>query len=277
MDDPYGVLGVSPGASKDEVKRAYRALAKKYHPDSHPGDKVAEQKMKEINAAYDQIMNPERYRRRPTTAGAHSSSTPSGAGTAGGGYTGNPYGNGDPFAGWYTGPRGSGSGTGNPGGGTDEDPFGGWGTFWFPFGFGTWGTWDASGQRGSSTQEPAVLRAARGYIERRDFSEALHVLDSVGIHDRTARWYYYHARANQGAGKRALAEEDARRSVEMEPGNMEYRMFYAQVQSQPGNTTYSETGQPYRSSGSFLRSILISLILTILLTLACNPLLWARF
>ena len=55
--DPYIVLGLSPGASADEVKAAYRKLAKKYHPDLNPGSKEAEQKMKEINEAYDTIVN----------------------------------------------------------------------------------------------------------------------------------------------------------------------------------------------------------------------------
>lgn len=58
ISDPYKVLGVSPGAGDDEIKKAYRDLAKKYHPDLHPGDKEAERKMNEINAAYDQIKNP---------------------------------------------------------------------------------------------------------------------------------------------------------------------------------------------------------------------------
>jgi len=53
--DPYKVLGVSPDASDDEVKRAYRELAKKYHPDRNPGNAAAAEKMNEINAAYDAI------------------------------------------------------------------------------------------------------------------------------------------------------------------------------------------------------------------------------
>lgn len=58
INDPYQVLGVSPDASDDEIKAAYRNLAKKYHPDLNPGDEAAAQKMNEINAAYDQIKNP---------------------------------------------------------------------------------------------------------------------------------------------------------------------------------------------------------------------------
>ena len=57
--DPYKVLGVPSNASDDEIKKAYRALAKKYHPDLNPGDKEAERKMNDINAAYDQIKDPQ--------------------------------------------------------------------------------------------------------------------------------------------------------------------------------------------------------------------------
>lgn len=58
MKDPYEVLGVSPSASDDEIKRAYRDLARKYHPDNYvdnPLADLAQEKMKDINEAYDAI------------------------------------------------------------------------------------------------------------------------------------------------------------------------------------------------------------------------------
>ncbi len=55
MRDPYEVLGVERGASEEEVTKAYRKLAKKYHPDLNPDNEDAARKMSEINAAYDQI------------------------------------------------------------------------------------------------------------------------------------------------------------------------------------------------------------------------------
>ena len=54
--DPYSVLGISRDATDDEVKKAYRKLAKQYHPDIHPDREFAEKKMAEINAAYDRII-----------------------------------------------------------------------------------------------------------------------------------------------------------------------------------------------------------------------------
>ena len=71
IEDPYKVLGVSPGASDEEIKRAYRRLAKKYHPDINPGDPVAAKKMQQVNAAYEQIKNPEKNQRTDPFGGYH--------------------------------------------------------------------------------------------------------------------------------------------------------------------------------------------------------------
>ena len=74
MDDPYQVLGVSPGASDEEIKQAYRRLAKKYHPDRNPGDQEAARQMQRVNAAYEQIKNPEKASPRGRTGyGGYSS------------------------------------------------------------------------------------------------------------------------------------------------------------------------------------------------------------
>ena len=71
IDDPYKVLGVSPDASDEEIKRAYRKLAKQYHPDLNPGDEVAAKKMQQIKAAYDQIKNPEKYQQQNSGYGGY--------------------------------------------------------------------------------------------------------------------------------------------------------------------------------------------------------------
>ena len=88
MNDPYKILGVTPNASDEEIKKAYRELARKYHPDKYAGTDLADlasEKMKEINAAYEEVQ-----------------AMRSGKQSAGGAY-GNPYGNayGNPYGNPY--------------------------------------------------------------------------------------------------------------------------------------------------------------------------------
>jgi molecular chaperone DnaJ len=99
VQDPYKVLGVSPDASDEEIKKAYRDLTKKYHPDLNPGDAKAAEKMNDINAAYDAIKNGTAQQGYGTGSAYQQAyqqySQQAGYGWGGGGYTG--------WDNWYTG------------------------------------------------------------------------------------------------------------------------------------------------------------------------------
>ena len=117
--DYYDVLGVSRGADADEIKKAYRKMAIKYHPDKNPGDKQAEENFKEAAEAYEVLSNAEkkaRYDQFGHAANAHSASGGGGYGGAGMNMEdifsqfGDIFGGGSPFDGFFGGGRQGGGG-----------------------------------------------------------------------------------------------------------------------------------------------------------------------
>ncbi len=102
--DYYQTLGVARGASQAEIKKAYRKLAQKLHPDRNPGDKSAERRFKEVNEAHAVLSDPEKRKKYDLLGADWEAYQRAGAGPPGG----DPFGPGGPFAGFRTGGSGGG-------------------------------------------------------------------------------------------------------------------------------------------------------------------------
>jgi len=218
ITNPYDVLGVSPSASDEEIKKAYRALSRKYHPDANvnnPNKDQAEEMFKKVQQAYDQIMK-EKQSGSSYSYGQNAYNY----GNAGGTYYGNnnAYGN-------------------------------------------------AYGNREYSSPQ---LQAAMNYIRNGAYREGLHVLSEISESERGARWYFLSSVANAGVGNNIIANEHAKKAVELEPSNMEYRQYYNQLQY--GGSWYQATSQTYERPYGNMNSWCFNIILlNILCSCCCRP------
>lgn len=217
VKDPYEVLGVSPSASADEVKKAYRKKARENHPDLNPNDPKAAERMNEVNEAYDRITNPEKYAASDARAAASS------AAGQGNPFAGNPY-----TRGSYAGGQGYQS----------AGPYG-WTTVDFEdiFGFGGFG--QTINPEASAT-DSATVRSAIDAINARRYAQAISALDSIAGGSRDARWYYLSALAHKGAGNTLQAMEHIRKALQLDPNNFTYQRAYQQFQM---------AGQAYEDEG----------------------------
>ena len=246
-NDPFAVLGVSSSATEDEIKAAYRKLAKKYHPDLNPGDKAAEQKMREVNEAYTQALQIKKNGGRAPENNPYSS--PYGSWGQGGPYgNSGSYGNGSYGNGSYGSWGGYGSQGSSSGGqgGYGGNPFGDFFGAGSPFSSFFGGEPEpGTGFRQRSYSRPE-LETVQAHVLARRYQEALSLLNRIPQHD--ADWHALYARADLGLGNRVSALDHARTAARMAPQDAEYQNLLSTIES--GRQTYRQTqsgGYDYRS------------------------------
>jgi len=193
MQNPYDILEINRTATDEEIKKAYRELAKKYHPDNFKDNPLADlagEKMKTINEAYDEIQ-----RQRNNSRGSYKS------------YNSN------------------------------NSQYGGYGYY------------NSSSNSNAYTNFPRV----RELINRKNFSEAEIILESVSQNERTAEWYYLSGVIFAEKGWFFDAQKNFETAYNLDPDNNEYRdaLYYIKNKSNDfySNGGYSRYNQSRNDAG----------------------------
>lgn len=235
IKDPYQVLGISPGAAPDEIKRAYRQKAKEYHPDLHPNDPVAAQKMNEVNEAYDMLQNPEKYKAKQKQESRRQQYSQQ--------------------YGYNQQSTNSQNGRYQSCGGWTSD-FGGF-DFGDIFGFGA-AQYNTAPQP-MSGDSAELVRAIRA-IQNRQYEEAVAILSNVTSNYRNDRWYYLNSYAYNGLGDMARAQNLIEKAIQMKPENRIYRQLYREISQNVRNESASYRSSTTSSPFGFIRKIIIGII-----------------
>lgn len=207
MGNPYRVLGVSENATDDEIKRAYRDLSRKYHPDSYidnPLKDLAEDKFKEVQEAYEEILK--LRNNQGTTFGSSSTGSYSNSSYSNSSYNSSNYNNSNRYNNQYQ------SGNQNyQNRGQSRSQY-------------------RSQYQSSNTQQK--YQSVYNLINFQQYRNALNELLTISPQDST--WYYLSAIANAGMGNNYQASEDINKAIMMDPGNQEFINFRNQLQMSTG-------------------------------------------
>lgn len=236
MIDPYKVLGVSPGATQEEIKKAYRRKAKEYHPDLHPNDPDAARKMNEINEAYEMLQNPEKFKSRQEEEQRRQQ-----ARTSYGGYghgsqrsSNQGYGRYEGTGGWYS-------------------DFGGF-DFEDLFSFGFTKQYDTTPY--PQPGDPDDLVRAIYAVNSGRFADAIMILSQMTSNYRNARWYYVSAVAYNGVGDTLRALDLLQRAIQMDQSNPIYKQLFRVYSRSSQETARSSTGEVHSPFGMLGKIIL---------------------
>ena len=252
VEDPYKVLGVTQSADKDAIKKAYRQMAKRYHPDLHP-ENVAdcEEKMKELNEAYDMLMNPEKYAAQRARQQAQQNAQQQNTG-----YTGTQ-------SSYHKQNQQQTYGSYQQGSGGWYSDFGGFEDL-FGFGFA-----ENTQQNVKPKYEPAdspQFRQAIDAINSGRYQDAVNILIYIQSTGRNARWYYLCSLANHGLGNKVQAIDQMQRACQLEPNNQTYHRMLQQYRR--SEQTYEQNARGFDMHAVNLDKLCMGLCLS---QICCNP------